>query len=72
VGQTKNGISVLDIEKAAESYHINTLPVSITFDDLRCNAPFPLIAHWRNEHFIVVNKVSDRYVYISDPASGKF
>lgn len=70
VGQTKNGISILDIEKAAESYHINTLPVSITFDDLKNKAPFPLIAHWRGEHFIVVNKVTGKYVYISDPASG--
>jgi len=70
VGQTRNGISILDIEKAAESYHINTLPVSITFEDLKSKAPFPLIVHWRGEHFMVVNKVTGRFVYISDPASG--
>ena len=70
VGQTRNGISILDIEKAAESYHINTLPVSLTFDDLKNKAPFPLIAHWRREHFLVVNKVTGKYVFISDPASG--
>jgi ATP-binding cassette subfamily B protein len=72
VGQTKNGISILDIEKAAETYHINTLPVSITFHDLINKAPFPLIAHWCGEHFIVVNKVTGKYVYISDPSSGNF
>lgn len=70
VGQTKDGVSVLDIEKAAESYYINTLPVSVTFEDLRFKAPFPLIAHWRGEHFLVVNKVTRRYVHVSDPAAG--
>ncbi|MDT7828353.1 peptidase domain-containing ABC transporter [Pricia sp. S334] len=70
VGQTKNGVSILELEKAAESYHINTLPVSITFDDLKEKAPFPLIAHWRQEHFVVVNRVGSRHVHISDPASG--
>ena len=70
VGQAKNGISILDIEKAAETYHINTLPVSITFSELKERAPFPLIAHWHGEHFVVVNKVTRKYVHISDPASG--
>ncbi|MGB6153609.1 MAG: peptidase domain-containing ABC transporter [Pricia sp.] len=70
VGQTRNGVSILDIEKAAESYHINTLPVTITFDDLKEKAPLPLIAHWCNDHFIVVNRVGRRYIHISDPASG--
>lgn len=70
VGQTRDGISLLDIEKAAETYHINSLPVSITFDDLKSKAPLPLIAHWKGKHFIVVNKITRRHIHLSDPAIG--
>lgn len=70
VSQTKDGVSILDIEKAAESYHLNTLPVSLTFNELKEKAPFPLIAHWQNQHFVVINAIGSRYVDMGDPALG--
>ena len=34
--------------------------------------PLPSIAHWKTDHFVVVYKVSRKYVWIADPAAGKF
>lgn len=32
--------------------------------------PFPLIAHWNNNHFLVIIKIRNNKVYIADPAKG--
>ncbi|WP_070040679.1 peptidase domain-containing ABC transporter [Robinsoniella peoriensis] len=31
----------------------------------------PVIAYWNNNHFVIIEKVKDRYVKIVDPAQGK-
>src|SRR5690606_10668026 len=33
--------------------------------------PLPCILHWRQNHFVVLYKVSKKYYYIADPAGGK-
>ncbi len=32
---------------------------------------FPFIAHWQQDHFIVVEKVDDRFIHVLDPAIGR-
>jgi len=68
----KQGVSMLGISDAAEQIGLQSLAVKTTFDRLVRDIPLPCIAHWQQEHFIVIHKVSGKYVWIADPAEGKF
>ena len=67
---TREGSSLLGISKAAEKIGFRTLGIKISFDKLVNEAPFPFIAHWNQNHFVVVYKIKNNIVYISDPAHG--
>ncbi len=68
----KQGVSMLGISDAAERIGFQTLAVKTTYERLQKDIPLPCIAHWRQEHFIVVHKVTDKHAWIADPAAGKF
>lgn len=72
----KEGVSLQGISEAAESIGFRSLGVKIPFSDEKdrpslITAPLPAIAHWNQNHFIVVIRVSSKYAWIADPASGK-
>lgn len=67
---TREGVSLLGISDAAESIGMHSMGVSITFETLLKEAPMPCIAHWKQNHFIVVYKIKKNKVYVSDPAEG--
>jgi ATP-binding cassette subfamily B protein len=68
----KQGVSLLGISDAAEHLGLQSLAVRTTFDRLSKDIPLPCIAHWKQEHFVVIHKVTDHAVWIADPAAGKF
>lgn len=68
----KQGVSLLGISDAAERIGFQTLAAKTSFERLRKDVPLPCIAHWNQQHFIVIHKVSDKFVWIADPAAGKF
>lgn len=68
---TREGVSMLGLKSAAESIGFRAAGVKIPFSRLLEGAPLPCIAHWRQNHFIVVNRVSKNAVWISDPAIGR-
>lgn len=68
----KQGVTMLGISDAAEHIGLQTLAVQTTYDQLQRVIPLPCIAHWNDNHFVVVYKVTDRYVWIADPAQDKF
>lgn len=68
----KQGVSMLGISDAAERIGFQTLAVKTSFARLRRDIPLPCIAHWKQEHFIVVHSVTDTHVWVADPAAGKF
>jgi len=68
---TREGVSFLGLKTAAESMGFSAAGVKIPFSRLMTDAPLPCIVHWRQNHFIVVNRVSDRSVWVSDPAIGR-
>lgn len=74
----REGVSLRGVIEAAEHIGLRTLPVKLPFDGnskgqaYLMNAPLPCIAHWRQNHFLVVYKISKRYVWVADPAAGKF
>lgn len=67
---TRAGSSLQGISFAAESIGFKTLGVKIDFKNLLENAPFPCIAFWNSNHFVVVYKIKKNKVYIADPAHG--
>ncbi len=69
---TREGVSMMGISKAAESLGMRTLAAQIPFDNLAEDAPMPVIAHWRQNHFIVVYDIKNKKkVYVADPAHGR-
>ena len=67
---SREGVSMLGISDAAESIGFRTMGVSLTPEKLFTQAPLPLIAHWQQNHFVVVYKVSRNKVFVADPAFG--
>jgi ATP-binding cassette subfamily B protein len=66
----REGVSLLGISDAAESIGFRTLFATIPVKNLIENAPLPLIAHWKQNHFVVVYKVKANKIYLADPAHG--
>ncbi len=66
----REGVSLLGLSDAAESIGLKSLGVKITFKKLKEEAPLPCIVHWHQRHFIVVYKITKKFVYVSDPAYG--
>ena len=42
------------------------------FDGRRAKeeAPLPCVAHWKQNHFVVIHKITKKQVYVADPAHG--
>ena len=64
------GVSLLGLSQAAESLGFRTMGAKVDIDFLREKAPFPCIAHWKENHFIIVLSVGKRTVRVADPAVG--
>ncbi|MBC7523665.1 MAG: peptidase domain-containing ABC transporter [Flavobacterium sp.] len=67
---TKLGVNLLGISEAAETIGLRSTGVKINFEGLLESKPFPCILHWKNNHFVVLYKMTKNKVFISDPAMG--
>jgi len=72
---TREGVSMLGISDAAEGIGFHTTGVKINFEQLCEDVPLPCIAHWNQNHFVVVYKIKKRRggkftIYVADPARG--
>jgi ATP-binding cassette subfamily B protein len=68
---TREGVSFLGLKSAAESIGFRVAGVKMPFSKLKEGAPMPCIVHWRQNHFVVVNRISGKSVWVSDPAIGR-
>ncbi|RME96477.1 MAG: peptidase domain-containing ABC transporter, partial [Bacteroidetes bacterium] len=66
----KQGVSLLSISDAAEQLGFKTLAVRTSLKRLQTDIPLPCIAHWEADHFVVIYRVSPKYVWIADPEVG--
>ena len=73
----REGSSLLGLSQAAEKIDFRTLGIKIPFDTLAEDAPLPCIAHWNQNHFVVIYKITSKNrrnqgatIYIADPAHG--
>ncbi|NJO03182.1 MAG: peptidase domain-containing ABC transporter [Bacteroidia bacterium] len=67
----RQGVSLYGISEAAEKIGLHAIPVKATYELLLEEAPLPAIAHWRQNHFVVVYKVRKNQVWVADPATGR-
>ena len=68
----REGVSLMGMSDAAEKIGMHSLGVKISYERLLDDIPLPAIAHWRQNHFIVVIKMTATHVWVADPAAGKF
>ena len=68
----KDGVALIDIADAAEKIGMNSLAAKVNWKRLADGLPLPMIAHWRQQHFVVVYEMTPQYVRVADPASGKY
>lgn len=74
----REGVSIAAIVHTARKIGFQSLAVKITNEANGKNnfvqikdLALPAIIHWNNTHFVVVYKITPKYVYIADPAVGK-
>jgi len=67
---TREGVSLLGISDAAESIGFRTIGAKATFEQLKKEATLPAIAHWMQNHFIVIYKIKKDTICVADPAHG--
>lgn len=67
---TREGVSLLGISHAAESIGLRTTGIRCSMEELGKKARLPLIAHWNQQHFVVLYKIENEKYYIADPAHG--
>ncbi len=72
----KSGVTLKGIAEASESIGFRNIAVKLklksdaTQPSLK-DAPLPCIVHWNQNHYVVVYKINDKFVWIADPAAGK-
>jgi ATP-binding cassette, subfamily B, bacterial len=66
----RDGLSALNIVKAARSYGMRVRAISLPHNDFRF-VQLPAIIHWEFNHFVVVERWSSHHVDIVDPAAGR-
>lgn len=69
-GTTREGANFQGLSDAAEKIGFRTLGAKVPFDKLVEDAPLPCIAHWNQNHFVVIHKINKGKIYIADPAHG--
>nr|WP_294942621.1 peptidase domain-containing ABC transporter [uncultured Mucilaginibacter sp.] len=65
----REGVSLLGISDAAEKVGFRSLGAKLNLSELK-EAEQPCILHWRQNHFVVLYKISKGYYFIADPAAG--
>lgn len=69
-GINKEGVSMAGIGMAAEQIGFRTLVAKVSFEKLISDAPMPFIAHWKQNHFVVVYAIKKDKVFVADPGIG--
>lgn len=67
----KGGVSLAGLSHALENIGIESIGIKAELKELVNDVPLPAIAHWEGNHFLVVYKVSRKFIFVSDPAIGK-
>jgi len=64
------GATLDQIIKMADNLHFSSRPIRLELDELK-QLQTPCILHWNLNHFVVLKKVTNRHIYLHDPARGE-
>ncbi len=67
---TREGVSLAGISAAAKHIGLRTYGAKVNLKALQKEITLPCIAHWKQEHFVVVYKVKKNVICVADPAIG--
>ena len=68
---TRIGVNLQGMSDAAESIGMRTMGVKTTIEIIEKEKVTPFIAHWNQNHFVVVYKIDKNKVYVADPGASK-
>lgn len=66
----RDGLSALDIVKAGRNYNLRVRAVTVRENTLK-KVTLPAIVHWEFNHFMVVERYTEKWVDVVDPALGQ-
>lgn len=66
----RDGLSMRQIQKIFMSKGFESKMYKVSVEQLR-NLKTPLIAHWNNDHFIVLERITSSHVQIVNPSTGR-
>jgi NHLM bacteriocin system ABC transporter peptidase/ATP-binding protein len=69
-GVSRDGANALSVVKAARGYGMEAKGFRADLQDLS-DQPFPVIAFWDFSHFVVIEGVGRKGLYLNDPARGR-
>lgn len=72
-GNMKSGLTMLGLNHAAKRMGFLTQAVRLNEKEL-LYLPldrYPFVAHWNQNHFVVVYKATSKHIYVADPAIGR-
>lgn len=73
----REGVSLKAINQAAQQIGFDTMAVQMPYQAAQSSvasilaAPLPCVVHWEQNHFVVVYKANDKYIWVADPKVGK-
>ena len=67
----KEGVTLMGISHAGEKIGFRTLGVKTGLKRLQEDIPLPCIAHWEQDHFVVVYKIENKKIWVANPKVGK-
>lgn len=63
------GMNLAQLIEAAEGFSLTTRPLSLELDEIP-NLQTPCLLHWDMNHFVVLKRVTTKFMEIHDPAKG--
>lgn len=69
-GFGKNGVSLLNISQAAQKIGLESAGIKINAEQLFSEVNQPCIAHWNQNHFVVIIGKKGKKIRVADPAIG--
>tara|TARA_B100000482_G_scaffold108867_1_gene78589 strand:+ start:4853 stop:7072 length:2220 start_codon:yes stop_codon:yes gene_type:complete len=67
----RDGSTAGNIVRAGEKYGLDCTAKRLNFEGLRNYGNYPLVAFWKNRHWLVIEGISSKKVFLSDPAQGR-
>ena len=70
-GVSRDGSNALNLLKFARQVGFESHGYSLEMDELKQMTSFPMIIHWKFNHFVVLEKIRGKKFWVNDPASGR-